>query len=697
MRKLQLHAFRRQVRIEEIDLFLVSVLALYLEMTFIRWFPSTVQVMAYFINVVLLAAFVGLGLGCLAGERMRDLSPWLPAVFLLVIGSGIGFSRVPVVAQESTEHFLGFYATRGLSYMGVVAAIFVLTAMLFAVVGQALGRLFQQFKPLTAYSINIVGSLIGILLFWLVSTLRMSPLVWFGLGMVLSLRVVRGSRRQVAVGLALYLLTLAGLAGTSRGRLWSPYSMITVERLLDGPDRAIGFSVSANQTYHQDALDLSPRTDWSGYVRYAKSTYEFPYRFVHPRNALVVGAGSGNDVAIGLQQKVQRIDAVEIDPVLAAMGSWLHPQRPYRDPRVRVVVDDARSFFNRGQQRYDLIAFGRLDAQRLLSGFSTVRLDNFIYTVESFREAQRHLSPGGLLVVTYVVYRDWIASRLERELVDVFGEDVRTFRAPQYHAIDTVIFLAGPAARTIPKAAVGEFMLTDQYRAEALPSATDDWPYLYLRDRALPPHYLIMLCMLFALASGMITWAAGLRETGVRHGAVFFLLGAAFMLAETKSITRFSLLYGSTWMVNTAVVISILLMVLAANTVVSRWRVQRVAPWFALLGGAVVLEWWLAPSVYLSMAPGPRLVLSSLVFSLPLFFAAVIFAQLFSNVDDSAAVLAYNLGGAAFGGLLEYMAMVTGFRAVSLPILALYGTAYVLLVRRSVRLAGTVLGGVSEK
>ena len=130
-----------------------------------------------------------------------------------------------------------------------------------------------------------------------------------------------------------------------------------------------------------------------------------------------------------------------------------------------------------------MIVFGRLDALRLLSGFSTVRLDNFIYTVESFREAQRHLSPEGLLVVTYVVYRDWIATRLEQELSKVFGSEVRTILVPG-RSIDTVIFLAGPGIRKANFMDLGDFSLTDRYRDVPMPLATDDWPYLYLKPDA---------------------------------------------------------------------------------------------------------------------------------------------------------------------------------------------------------------------
>ena len=49
-----------------LDLFLVSWLVLFLELACIRWFPSHVLFLTFFTNIVLLACFVGMSVGCLA-------------------------------------------------------------------------------------------------------------------------------------------------------------------------------------------------------------------------------------------------------------------------------------------------------------------------------------------------------------------------------------------------------------------------------------------------------------------------------------------------------------------------------------------------------------------------------------------------------------------------------------------------------
>src|SRR5581483_4832661 len=107
-----------------------------------------------------------------------------------------------------------------------------------------------------------------------------------------------------------------------------------------------------------------------------------------PGRVVVVGAGTGNDVAAGLRNGAQAIDAVEIDPAILMEGRAGHPEHPYSDTRVHAVVNDARSFLRNTNQHYDMVVYGLLDSHTLLSHASSVRLDSFVYTVEGLREAR---------------------------------------------------------------------------------------------------------------------------------------------------------------------------------------------------------------------------------------------------------------------------------------------------------------------
>src|ERR1700731_3949228 len=65
-----------------LNLFLLSFLILFFELACIRWFGSMVVYLTFFTNIVLLATFLGMSIGCLSASRGRD---WLPGVMPLFL------------------------------------------------------------------------------------------------------------------------------------------------------------------------------------------------------------------------------------------------------------------------------------------------------------------------------------------------------------------------------------------------------------------------------------------------------------------------------------------------------------------------------------------------------------------------------------------------------------------------------------
>src|SRR6185295_4114189 len=68
------------------DLFIASVLVLFLELACIRWCPAHVLFLTFFTNVMLLASFLGMSVGCLAARRRQDYSVWTPLLLVLALG-----------------------------------------------------------------------------------------------------------------------------------------------------------------------------------------------------------------------------------------------------------------------------------------------------------------------------------------------------------------------------------------------------------------------------------------------------------------------------------------------------------------------------------------------------------------------------------------------------------------------------------
>jgi SAM-dependent methyltransferase len=422
---------------------------------------------------------------------------------------------------------------------------------------------------------------------------------------------------------------------------------------------------------------------------------------------LVVGAGLGNDVAAALRHGVERVDAIEIDPTILDLGRRLHPERPYSSPRVRLVNDDARAFLARSGETYDLIVFGLLDSHTLLSSMSSLRLDSYVYTEESFAQAKARLAPGGHVALSFstsVRGWEWLTARLYQMVSEAFGTEPLLLHLA-YDA--STLYLVGPNVRerleTDPLLA--ELVVGPLPQSQPAGAATDDWPFLYLREREVPwlPYGATLLGVLIIggilvarslrRSEGALDSLAGSHPAGaLSRGAAaeapvgldlpMFFLGAAFMLVEVKGISQLSLLFGSTWLVNALIISAVLLLALAANCFVGWWRPTHVGPAYALLLVALLADYALPPGMLVGHDLLTRTVLGTLVPLAPLLFAGVIFATLFARTKAPARAFGSNMLGALVGGLLEYASMALGFKALGLVALGLYAASWLALRRR---------------
>ncbi len=577
-----------------------SALILFFELALIRYTAGYVRVFGFYLNFVLIATFLGMGVGLLRAEQ-SSLLKWMavPATLLLFVAIAL-FANVAIAVPTDPNEFLwGIFAESAphkIPLLVVAASLFALCSLFFVPLGALLGSEFRKLPPLTAYSWDIAGSLTGITAFGLLSTLRQGPIVWFAIGLgvwlIVSLNDWRFAGAMALAG-AVVLGITSWMSNASPGsrEYWSPYYRVDVTP-LDGAVR-----VDVNGSMHQMILNLdSTAADKVPYARAARIGYLQPYNLLpHIDTALVVGAGTGNDVSLLLQRGAKYIDAVEIDPVIADIGAAIHFQQPYSDPRVHLHVTDARAFLRTATQKYDLIIFGTLDSQTLLSGMSSVRLDNYVYTQESFTSARARLTDGGSMVVYHMSSESYIAAKIYHMLGQAFGSPPGVYHG--YWQLFNVAFVAGKAAAAVPP--TDPVILADLQTGYA--PAIDDWPYLYLRGRTVPGHYLAALLAVLLISAALLTVGGRGAFTGGIDGSMFFL-GAGFLLVETKSVTEMSLLFGSTWTVNLLVFSSILVMVLAANLWVMRRPIARTTPLFAALLVALAIAYLIPANQLLSLA-----------------------------------------------------------------------------------------------
>ena len=653
-------------------IFLSSFLVLFAEVALIRWMGAYIRLLSFFSNFILLASFLGIGLGCLLGKSRARLFQLFPAILAATIFGVYAFRIEVTVQSPGAIYFSSGTAARVLPVEStlLLPGIFLIVVALFAALAQRMAQEMSGRPPLKAYTSNILGSLTGVVTFTLLSWLEMPPSAWWSIAALVAFPLLatsapgarRAGRLAAAVNITLLVLSILVVHVMERGTLWSPYYKITVQQ--QGPDTVI----EVNNLFHQSMARVEDKEYF----------YQWPYMVFGDTfdNVLVLGAGSGTDVAAALRHGAKHVDAVEIDPVILRLGRERHPDHPYSDPRVTAINDDARHYLRTTTKKYDLVVFALIDSLTLQSSFSGVRLESYMFTRESFQAVKDHLTDRGLLVIYNYFRERWLVDRLANTAAVVFGAE------PRVHVHEDRSFLgvmmAGPrnAELTSNPSVPDRVMAFGQSHASSpahwllrdpsIEPAADDWPFLYLRDRHIPTHYAVTLWLILAASAVLVL--PGVRRATGRWSWQCFLLGAGFMLLETKAITQFALLWGSTWFVSSLAIASVLVMALVANVVVSRYDIGR--GWvagialLALLAASVALP---IGTITFSSRVTESLFYAALFFS-PILCAGLLFASAINRSTSVARDYGVNLLGAMTGGVAEYLSLLMGYRWLAVVI-----------------------------
>jgi hypothetical protein len=401
------------------------------------------------------------------------------------------------------------------------------------------------------------------------------------------------------------------------------------------------------------------------------------------------------------------VDAVEIDPRINEIGRAHHPERPYADPRVTIHLDDGRSFVHKTTRKYDLVVYALVDSLVLHSGYSSLRLESFLFTEQALRDVKSVLKPDGVFAMYNHFRQGWVVGRLDRMGRKVFGTEPVVISLPYQEAITSATSQAkyitfvlvgnteatavdrvrrtlnersafwvntrpvhnravngyGPSPPEVPGGATAPWQKIGLASIDTRGSGftpTDDWPFLYLRDATIPALNLRGMAIVAGLSLAILFAFAPPRKGARPNGRMFFL-GAGFMLLETKGVVHMALLFGSTWVVNSIVFFAILVMILLSNLFVLKFRPRNLVPAYALLIAALLVNAAVPMTAFLALPGMARAVVSCLVVFLPVFFAGVVFAASFQDSPNPDLDFGSNIGGVILGGLSENLALVVGF------------------------------------
>ncbi|MEZ4533678.1 MAG: hypothetical protein R3D26_01525 [Cyanobacteriota/Melainabacteria group bacterium] len=699
-----------------VRLFLISFAVLFFEVLLIRWIASEIRIFGFFKNLILIGAIVGMGIGCSLGGRRaaeatesgsnmaarlgldRAVFPFLIALICAVLAYSTDLKLTDMSFLITLDVFVWdqFVPTASAFVYNVVAIllIFMSVVVIFDMLGQELGAALAGREPLPAYSINLAGSLFGVLVYTLVSYLATPPWVWLAIGFSALLPFYRKP-----LHIALFLASIVFAFICTGESQWSPYYRIDLKPFYisveEGKRRIeVGRHLNVNHDYHQKTMDfrkeflaanpeLSKARDFQIYF----NTYNFPYEVAPALNrVLVLGAGTGNDVAAALRHGAGRVDAVEIDPSILKLGKAIHPEKPYSDNRVHPHNNDARAYLSNDRDKYDLIVFGHVDSHTTFSTLSSVRLDNFLYTSESIASATSHLSDQGIGALSFAAGPKWLRARLY-QVVKANSTTEPIVLHTEFDNPGSITILWGPGLdKARSKIGADKEIIAGAELSGQIEMPTDDWPFLYQEKRNIPPVYLIMLAVVFIVSAVIIFVRMRLSLGALVNYSQFFFLGAGFLLLETRGMLAVSILFGSTWLVNSVVIATVLGMALIANYVVM--KVQAIKEWhgYAALALSLVVMYLVPLAPYSGADLVTRLLVSFFVLGLPFAFSGIVFSRSLSKVKETEKALGINILGALLGGCLEYLSTVVGTNGLTLVSMAIYLISFLvsIMVARSI-------------
>ena len=672
-------------------------LGLFLELSIIRIHSSYFQLFAYFKNLSVLSCFLGLGVGySFSRVKLFSLNWTFPLIalqvsfmYLLKDTPITLFFQNPISEIWNIGQSIAIGSIHIILIYFFISVIFLLNAVAFVPLGHLVAKLMMNCDTLKAYSYDLIGAIAGIVFFTILSFLWTGPIVWLIISFSVLIFFQYNLKLNIkfnCISFVILIFSLNTFLDPSRMDLHSPYQNVSVKFLNNS---AAPVEVKSNNIWLQTPLNLS-----NEYYQNENSTWHKFYiiPFVSTKsdfkNILIVGSGTGNDVATALRYTDADIDAVEIDPLVADIGVKLHPEKPYLDKRVNLIINDARNYIKETTKKYDLIVYSLLDSHANLSSKGGVRLDSYVYTVESFFEAKKKINEGGMIFLSFAISTEEMGNKIYKMLKMNFENDpvilTRDERAIQNNFVEGIYSFAVSDKKLSLDLSKSNYVETNMFKDKKfydnVDVSTDDWPFFYMSYRIYPTSYAVLISVIFIISLIFLRKLTKMNYSNFSFTC--FFLGVGFMLMETKGITELAKIYGSTWVVVSVVITAILSMAYLANIMIIKKiniSVNMIYFWLIISLFATYLitfvNFYNFPTIYLKF-------LIPIVLTFPVFFSGLAFSKELLSYGSTANALSCNILGAIVGGLLEYNSMFFGFKFLYILAIIFYFMAYMTSNKR---------------
>ena len=430
-----------------LGVFFVALSTMMYEILLTRIFSVTM--MYHFAFVAISVAMFGMTVGALVVYLRPERFPPAAAHRQLAIWSIV--FPILLVFSFMTELSIPFRVHPSLVAIYAIGLTYVVIALPFIASGICICLALTRFPPAVSrlYAADLMGAALGCIL--LVYTLQVTdgPTAVFAVAFLAAIGAVflssaAGQRdlRRMALATALAIgafaavhtmlvwkqfpvLRILYVRGSFEARpyyeKWNSYSRVRVNGNPEVATTPYGWGLSAtlpaDRKVHQLQMDLdisagTVMTRYRGdvseidHLRYDVTNIGY---YIRPdARVLVVGAGGGRDVLSALAFGARSVEAVEINrDVLKTVNGRFGDFTGHldRDPRVRFVNDEARSYIARMQSKIDFLQISLIDTWAATAAGAFVLSENSLYTREAWRVFLSRLGDDGVLSVSRWYFR----------------------------------------------------------------------------------------------------------------------------------------------------------------------------------------------------------------------------------------------------------------------------------------------------
>jgi hypothetical protein len=325
--------------------------------------------------------------------------------------------------------------------------------------------------------------------------------------------------------------------------------------------------------------------------------------YLKPKSMLAIGSGGGVELTMALQEGVEKITAVEINPfIVEYMKNEMaqYSNNLYFNKKITTEIEDGRTFIHRSNEKYDLIENGVIGSAGIVvpSTSMLTTKDVYVYTVEANQEYIRHLSDEGVAVtiiygllddfntidrdkgITSMVLKQFTTVReaLLREGLDPskhflifrFLQGAGNFQNSTAQAEYTFIFkseLSKPAVLELISVAEKfnleplyapfyedsidlNALISDLPKNKDVSPATDDRPFFYFTDRSIGTllliaiAFLVILTLLFIILPIAFHQRMDVSKSNALMLLFFLSIGIGYILIEATLIQKLVLFLG---------------------------------------------------------------------------------------------------------------------------------------------------------